>query len=67
MKCFNMIYVGIVNDSRECNKNSPGDEGLFLNVSFVSAILQKLRMRAEVMNWLRDQPFVQGMIIYVCM
>ena len=41
------------------------DEGIFLKVSSLSAIMQKFRVRgyAHSMNWLRDQPFEQGMTI----
>ena len=42
-------------------------EGLFLKVSSLSTIMQKFRIRgcAHSINWLRDQPFEQGMIIYI--
>ena len=40
-------------------------EGLFLKASSLSSRMQKFRMRAraDAINWLRDQPFEQGMII----
>ena len=34
-----------------------------LKVSPLSTRMQKFRMRADLINWLRDQPFEQGMII----
>jgi len=38
--------------------------GLFLKVSSLSAIMRKLRIRAHV-QLIRDQPFEQGMTIYI--
>ena len=37
---------------------------LLLKVSSRSAIMQERKMRAHSINWLRDQLFEQGMIIY---
>ena len=38
-------------------------EGHFLKVSSLSTRMQKFRMHAHSINWLRDQPFEKGMII----
>ena len=42
-------------------------EGLFLKVSSLSTRMQNFRMRgcAHSINWLRDQPFEQGMTMYI--
>ena len=40
-------------------------EGFFLKVSSLSAIMQKFRIRANTINWVRDQLFEQGMVIYI--